>query len=389
MTRRMHLQTNLPFTLPDLHDQAQIVSERIPGAKVIISPYRICPLGAHVDHQGGVVLGRTIHAGTVLSYAPSGGREISITSDQFGEARFSLDEPIKLQHWSRYAQAAARVFGDKLRRGMQACVSGSLVGVGLSSSASVGLAYLKALADVNEIELSNPQLVQLDFALEYEQLGLQNGILDPLTIVYGQARALLFMDTLTASVKPVFDTAETDSLAWIVAFSGISRELTKSGFNSRVAECHQAAALLQAGAYKLSDVPRAVFEQKKLSLPAALRRRAEHFFSEVERVQNGAQAWAEADFASFGQMMNQSCESSIRSYESGSEVLIQLHELVSSFPGVFGSRFSGGGYGGCVIALVQRVAAETIAANIAEQFSALRPELPSAVYLVETDDGLR
>jgi galactokinase len=69
---------------------------------------------------------------------------------------------------------------------MDAHVNGMLIGAGLSSSASVGLAYLKALADVNEIELTSEELVRLDYELEHEQLGLQNGILDPLTIVHGK-----------------------------------------------------------------------------------------------------------------------------------------------------------------------------------------------------------
>jgi galactokinase len=119
--------------------------------KRIFSPYRICPIGAHVDHQGGVVLGRTLNIGTTLDYEPLDSKEIRITSDQFGEAIFFIDE-INHAHWVRYAQAAATVLNPK--RGMKAYVYGSLIGSGLSSSASVGLAYLKALADVNEIELT-------------------------------------------------------------------------------------------------------------------------------------------------------------------------------------------------------------------------------------------
>src|SRR5687768_8404156 len=101
----------------------------------IFSPYRICPIGAHVDHQGGVVLGRTITLGTTLEYQPLDSNEIRLTSAQFGEAKFLIGE-LDLSQWMRYAQAAARVLNVK--RGMQAYVSGSLVGSGLSSSASVG-----------------------------------------------------------------------------------------------------------------------------------------------------------------------------------------------------------------------------------------------------------
>lgn len=126
-----------------------------------------------------------------------------------------------------------------------------------------------------------------------------------------------------------------------------------------------------------------------MSLPENLRKRTEHFFSEVERVHLGKQAWAESDAMRFGQLMNQSCESSIKNYEVGSEVLIQLHEIASSANGIYGSRFSGGGYGGCVIALTKRDMAENACAEILEKFSAIHSELPSQVFVVEMGDGLQ
>ena len=355
------------------------------STQTIFSPYRICPIGAHVDHQGGPVLGRTIHLGTRLEYEPLDSNEIHITSEQCGQTRFRIGDLDKA-HWARYAQAAARVLNPA--RGMTVYVNGALIGAGLSSSASVGLAYLKALADVNDIELTNEKLVWLDYELEHEQLGLQNGILDPLTIVHGKRDALLFMDTLSASVTPIPDTPPNNA-AWIIAYSGVSRELTKSGFNVRVEECRHAASSLKPGANILSDVPGELFEEKKLSLPENLRKRAEHFFSEVDRVQRGAKAWEESDLELFGQLMNQSCASSIQSYESGSEILIELHELVSGTRGIYGSRFSGGGYGGCVVALAKRELAQNACNFIAEKFLARHPELPSQVFVAETGEGLQ
>ena len=90
----------------------------------------------------------------------------------------------------------------------------------------------------------------------------------------------------------------------------------------------------------------------------------------------------------FGQLMNQSCESSINNYEVGSEVLIQLHEIIADTNGVYGSRFSGGGYGGCVVALAKAECAEDACAEIAGKFSTLHPELPSQVFVAETGNGI-
>ncbi|HSJ87062.1 MAG TPA: galactokinase family protein [Anaerolineales bacterium] len=352
--------------------------------KQIFSPYRICPLGAHIDHQGGAVLGRTLKIGTTVVYEPWERNEIEIASDQFGESRFFIGH-IDAVHWARYAQAAARVLDAK--HGMKAHVSGSLIGAGLSSSASVGLAYLKALADVNDIELSNEQLVQLEYKLEHDELNLQIGLLDPLTIVNGRRNALLFMDTMTSTVTPLPDSARSDSV-WIVAYSGVSRELTKSGFNVRVEECRQAASHLKEGAQILAEVSRTAFEEKKMTLPENLRKRATHFYTEVERVHLGAKAWEQADVEVFGGLMNQSCESSIHNYESSSQILIELHELVSETSGIYGSRFSGGGYGGCVVALAKRDSAELACAEIWEKFSTKHPELPSKVFVAETGGGI-
>ena len=350
----------------------------------VFSPYRICPIGAHIDHQGGPVLGRTLMIGTLLEYEPLDSHEISLSSDQFGQTNFLIGE-LDGGHWARYAQAAARVLNA--RRGLRAYVSGSLIGSGLSSSASVALDYLKALADANGIELTIERLVQLEYQLEHDELNLQIGLLDPLTIVHGKRDALLYMDTVTASVTSIADPA-SGGFAWIVAYSGVSRELTKSGFNLRVEECKQAASALKDGAHILSDVPRELFEEQKMALPENLRKRATHYFSEVERVHLGAKAWEESDMELFGQQMNRSCASSIDNYESGSPILIELHELTSRASGVYGSRFSGGGYGGCVVALAKRDLAENACIEIAERFSAKHPELSSRVFLAETGDGL-
>jgi galactokinase/galacturonokinase len=353
----------------------------------IFSPYRICPIGAHIDHQGGVVLGRTLGLGTTLDYEPILSREIHLVSEQFGETRFIIGDEVDTSHWARYARAAALVFGDKLYRGLRAHVSGALVGAGLSSSAAVGLAYLKALADVNGLEVTAEELVWLDFQLENGQLGLQNGILDPLTIVHGKKDALLWMDTATGAVTPIPDP-EPVPPSWIVAYSGVSRELTKSGFNLRVAECHEAASQLHPGARKLADVPRERYKEKNASLPENLRRRADHFYTEVERVQQGAQAWKESDLEMFGRLMNQSCASSINNYESGSSLLVELHQIASKAAGVYGSRFSGGGYGGCVVALANRAQAVGAAHEIAEKLAVRHPDLPSRVFVAEMGDGL-
>ena len=277
-----------------------------------------------------------------------------------------------------------------LKYGFAGFVNGTLIGAGLSSSASVILAYLQALAQVNGLSLSRDELVALEFQAEHDILGLQIGILDPATIVHGRADALLHIDTLSETVTPIPDSAIAQDWVWLVAYSGISRQLLQSGYNNRVVECRQVASLLKVGAGRLCEIPSEKFLEYQYYLPEHLRRRARHFYGEVERVYKGGQAWAESDAETFGMLMKQSCKSSINLYESGSPVLVDLHNIVSRATGVYGSRFSGGGYGGCVVGLAERTLAKEAVLEIGEKFAAMHPELAeqAAVYMVETADGL-
>lgn len=360
----------------------------------VIAPYRICPLGAHIDHQGGHVLGRTINTGTVLSYAPQEEPRIILKSADFDRmADFAIGTAVEKSHWARYAQAAALALQQRqpLSRGFVGVANGTLIGAGLSSSASIGLAYLSALAAVNGIELSPAELVELDRQLENDHLGLQNGILDQSSIVYGCEGAFTYIHIHKEQVSNVPDPAEASDVCWLVAYSGIPRTLTNTDYNLRVNECRQAARWLQPDVMILSEVPGAIFSEKQAGMPEELRRRADHFYGEVDRVTQGAQAWAEGDFAQFGRLMNASCTSSIEQYQCGHEVIIGLQQIVSSAPGVYGSRFSGGGYGGCVIALADlsqaSAAAEAIMAGYHERF----PDSASqaAVYLAHPAGGLQ
>ena len=355
----------------------------------IFMPYRICPLGAHVDHQGGHVLGRIINTGTVLVYVPLEEPEIQLASTNFPDPiTFSIGVDVQPDHWARYAQAAALALNQEypLSKGFAGVSSGTLIGAGLSSSAAVGLAYLQALADVNNLYLSDTDLVELDYQLEHAHLGLKNGILDQSSILFGQKNALVYIDTRFRQMQLIPDPPQTEEVGWLIVHSGVNRELTKGGgYNKNVLECREAAAWLAPDAVVLSDVPQEVFVNHANGMPQNLRHRANHYFGEVARVSDGVKAWAENDVPRFGQLMNASCASSIHEYGSGQEEIIALHEIVSGATGVYGSRFSGAGHGGVVIGLVDRKLAETAAAEIMQTYSQLFPSLAqnAAVFLVE------
>lgn len=360
----------------------------------VVAPYRICPLGAHVDHQGGHVLGRTINIGTVLGFAPVDGPQVQLLSTAFDTAaNFNIGDAVDMSHWARYAQAAALALHERqpLSYGLVGAADGALIGAGLSSSASIGLAYLLALATLNDITLSPDELVELDRQLENDYLGLQNGILDQSSIVYGCAQSLTHIQIRDRRVTSIPDPANMQAASWLIVYSGVPRILTSTDYNQRVEQCRQAAQWLEPDASVLSDVPQVKFRQKQASMPPSLRRRASHYYDEVDRVTEGVEAWEAGDFKRFGALMNESCASSIEQYECGHEAVISLQQIVSRAPGVYGSRFSGGGYGGCVIALVDATQPTTAAAAILDEYQEQYPDWAqdAAVYWAHPADGLR
>ncbi len=267
---------------------------------------------------------------------------------------------------------------------------------GLSSSASAGLAYLKALAHINGIELTGDDYVDLDRRIENDYLKLQNGILDQTSIVHGKRDNLLYIDTRTGNTELYAKPEKGADFKILIVYSGIPRELTSSGFNIRVEECAKAAGFLGLmggvrSAKILSDVPASVFRENSTRLPEELRRRAAHYYGEVERVKRGVVAWNEGDIEEFGALMNESCESSFSNYESGSPELKSLQQIISSTKGVYGSRLNGGGYGGSLTAFVRTSFTKESAAGILKQYTNEYPETEgsAAVYFAESDDGMR
>jgi galactokinase/galacturonokinase len=384
--------------------RGQMASEEklcLNDVRVLVSPYRICPLGAHIDHQGGPVLGMTINACTLMAYVPSDASDVRLRSLNYpGRVVFDLAAigEVPGSFWGVYARAAALALQEKhpLTRGITGLIDGMLPGCGLSSSASVLLAYLHALADANDLALAPWDYVHLTRRAENGHIGLNNGILDQTSIVFGRQNHLLHIDTRAEEVTHLPENGTRGDYAIIVAYSGISRELTTSGYNTRVQECVHAAELLaqHAGlptAKRLSDLSPEVFARYGDRLPAPLDRRARHFASEVQRVNEGISAWRDGRLADFGRLMRASGRSSVEQYECGSPAIHDLQQIMKTTEGVLGARFSGGGFGGCVVGLAEPDRAGQVAAVIREAYTSLHPEVrdQAAVYLAESADGVR
>jgi galacturonokinase len=369
--------------------------------RIIASPYRISPLGAHIDHQGGSVLGMTINAYSLLAYVPVDGGRVTLRSENYpGLVEFNLHQiPAgKDSFWGSYPRAAALALNENLQleRGVTGLINGMLPGCGLSSSASVLLAYLSALADANGLKLQPWDFVRLTQRAENQYIGLNNGILDQTSITFGKRHHLLHIDTITENVQAIEDKLQEKTYRILIAYSGFSRELVTTGYNTRVQECREAAAELARldGAppvKKLADVPEQAYRRHRHRLAGHLQRRTDHFFSEADRVKRGLKAWREGRLEDFGRLMVESCQSSIEKYECGSPAIHDLQQIVSSTDGVIGSRFSGGGFGGCVVGLVAADRAVEAARCIRSDYLECHSEATgqAEVYLSMSADGVR
>jgi galactokinase len=383
----------LKVSRPDPHEVFELVSQLgrsfhvdCSGAFVIKVPLRICPLGAHVDHQGGVVTGMTIDRWVLFAATPDPEPLVAVESLEFPgavEIDLKTQVPPKRGDWGDYARAAvvALALERQLHTGLRGVLSGDLPGAGLSSSAAVLVAYLLALARVNGLELGREGIAALVQRAENDYVGVASGRLDQSIILFAERGCLTRVACSDGTIHQVPYPESAKEFDVLVCYSGLPRGLAGSAFNTRVAECWQAAKiLLELNGESpredtvLSEVSPDVFERFASDLPPRLRLRATHYFGEQQRVRDGVEAWRQGDIEGFGSLMTASGASSIHNYESGTVELITLYELLRDMPEVFGARFSGGGFGGSCVALIERGAGGRVIEAVGRGYASVHPK---------------
>jgi galactokinase len=356
------------------------------------APYRFCPLGAHTDHQGGIVTGLTLDRAVVFAFRPSDDERVDVSSlDEIEPATFRLGAvpPAVPGDWGNFVRGAALALEARapLRRGVVGVLAGEMSPGGMSSSAAVGIASLLALETVNDLHVHPADNVELDRRIENDYVGLRNGILDPSVILLAKTGELLRVDCSSGerSSHALPLRHARAPLAFLAVYSGLRSSLVATSFNERVAECERAAALLlnaagRGGEPRLRNVTRAEYEHHRPALDEVSKRRAEHFFGEQDRVAAGIEAWSRGDLPAFGRLVSSTCESSIRNYESGAPELVRLVSELGRLPGVHGARFSGAGFRGYAVALVDPASAAAITDEIRNRYLARHPEHAAAFH---------
>ena len=366
-------------------------------------PYRICPIGAHSDHNLGLISGFAIDKGIHIAYRPKKNGVVEMNSLQFSKrAQWHISSVPKEKEgdWADYLRGATRSLSKKyaLNTGVCGVIDGSLPIGGLSSSAAVTLAFLSALCDVNGIRLTAREMIDIAFDAEKNYVGVSIGKLDQSCEVLCKKNNLLFLDTLDDSYELIPAPENMKPFKIAIFFSGLEHSLVGSKYNMRVDELKAGVYALQAfsgmeyGKFKEAlarNVPREIYDRYKDKLPVSWEKRCEHWYTEFDRVKDGVEAWRRGDIEEFGRLSFESGKSSIVNWESGAPEQIKLYEIMTETPGIYGGRFAGAGFKGCCLALIDPAFEQSIAETVSQKYLSEFPYLADKykVFICDTADG--
>ena len=288
------------------------------------------------------------------------------------------------ERWANYPLGVVQQFlneGYELS-GFDAEVSGDVpIGAGLSSSAAFEVATAGLIMKLHEIRMEPLAVAKLCQRAENEFVGVQSGLLDQATSMFGRSDHLVYLDCQSEEVRTIPFPA---GFALVIAESGVKHNLLRSLYNTRREECAAAAEAL--GAESLRDVTPDHLELARGSLDPVLYRRAAHIVGENDRVWRAVNALEKADVNEVGALMNASHESSRTNFENSTPELDQLVTIARSLPGVLGSRLTGGGFGGGTATLVHAAEAEQVVEDLSARYAEATGKLPP-VFVCRIADG--
>jgi galactokinase len=354
------------------------------------APGRVNLIGEHTDYNNGFVLPAAIDRTVLIAGRARPGRTISAyagVSNQFGAWEPEGAKPE--QRWMLYLAGVATALLDRgaALPGIELAISGDVpVGAGMSSSAAlcVGAVLLfAALADFPVDGLTAAQIAQW---AETEYVGVRVGLMDPYASRNGKADNALLLDcrSQTHDLVPL-----PGGLAIGVCDTGVRRALAGSAYNDRRRSCEEAVALLRphiGGLRSLRDVDASWLTDLKLFLPETLYRRAHHVVTENQRTLEAAGALQAGDMARMGVLVRASHVSLRDDYEVSCKELDAMAEAANEAPGCYGARMMGGGFGGCVIALLPAARWDEFAAATGTGYRE-RTSREATIYRCHATDG--
>jgi len=364
-----------------------------PPVRAFRAPGRVNLIGEHTDYNDGFVLPVAIDFATTVTAGLRDDRRLNLRSENFDELiSFDLDEtePTAQRHWSDYPRGVAVVLeqaGYKLQGADLQIRSDVPIGAGLSSSAAIEMATGYALLRMTGIDVDRLELAKLCQRAENDFVGMRCGIMDQFIACHGRKDHALLLDcrSLESKLVPLPEQA-----LLVICNTMIKHELAAGEYNRRRAECEEGVRYLAErfeGIKSLRDATPAQLESARDDLPDKVYRRCRHVISENARVLEAVAALERHDLDECGRLMGASHRSLRDDYEVSCEELDVMVDLARSLAGVYGSRMTGGGFGGCTVNLVVRESAAAFSQQIKpvyEQATGITPE----VYICHASDSV-
>jgi len=359
---------------------------------IVRAPGRVNLIGEHTDYNDGFVLPVAIDRQVLVAAASRSDRTVRLYALDFeAQASFSLDD-IRYdeeQRWSNYQRGVAWALQEEGLElvGLEAAITSDIpIASGLSSSAAIEVAIATAWQLLSGFELDPVRLALLCQKAENQFVGANCGIMDQFISLLGRRDHALLIDCRSLGYRLV---PLPRGVAIVVADTMKRRGLVDSEYNTRRRECEEGARLLGqyiSGVRALRDVTPEQFAQHAEKLPSVIRRRCRHVISENARVDGAAAALEAGDLASFGELMVTSHRSLRDDYQVSCQELDVMVEAALKIEGVYGSRMTGAGFGGCTVSLVAEESVPAFREQVAAEYEATLGVHPQ-IYACRASDG--
>ena len=365
--------------------------------QLYFSPGRVNLIGEHIDYLGGRVFPTAISLGIYAIVSKRNDKVFAFVSHNFPQAKpivvkFDDLKYQKQRGWVNYPVGMIEAFvrhGIKMNTGLNIIIYGNLPnGAGLSSSASLEVLMGIVLEDQYSYPMDRIQMVRIAKQVENQYVGVNCGIMDQFAVGMSKRDHAIYLDTNTLDYELVPLRLTNHTI--IIANSNVKRGLVDSKYNERRAECDQGLIIIQK-AYptraNLCDITIDEFSTVEPNMPVNIAKRVRHAITEQARTIEAVQALRQDDLSTFGMILNQGHQSIRDDFEVS---CFELDVLQESFVkhGAIGSRMTGAGFGGCVIAIVPTNQLESIQTNVQKEYQ-LHTKRHADFYLCETHDGAR
>lgn len=371
---------------------AAVFPQNSNSPKLFRAPGRVNLIGEHTDYNDGFVMPAAIDFDVRVACASNGSRKLRVRSLQEQQTvELALDEtnPQPRHDWSDYVRGVQIQLAKAgfVVPGADMLIDGRVpIGAGLSSSAALEVACALGLLDLSGGNLDRVALAKLCRRAENEFVGAPCGIMDQFASANGRAGHAMLLDcrSLQTTYVPIHE-----SLALVISNTMVKHSIGAGEYGKRRAQCEECVRFfkkIRPEVQSLRDMSFDDLQRHGANLSNVLFRRAKHVITENARALAAAEAFKQNDFPKLGQLMYESHASLRDDYEVSCRELDLMVDIARSVPEVYGSRMTGGGFGGCTISLVEKSKADDFCKQVAREYERVvqvRPE----IYVTSAADG--